>query len=188
MKHFLLNKALRILLLTNGLVLIAAAMFGPIHAVFVNQIGGSLLDASLAGAAFALAAGITAFLSGKHSDKIHNKEMVVVTGYTIIGIGFLCHTVVESVTTLIIAQFIIGIGEAVYSPAFDAVYTTHTTKTRVGQQWGTWECMNYFSQMAGAMIGGLIASILGFDSLFLIMATLSFISALYIFRLPRKTL
>ena len=54
-KHFT-NKAIRVLLITNGIVLVAGAMLGPIYALFVKDIGGTLLDASFAGALFALSA------------------------------------------------------------------------------------------------------------------------------------
>ena len=53
MKRFLFNKALRILLITNGLVLLTGAMLGPIYALFVENISGDLLDASLTGDFFA---------------------------------------------------------------------------------------------------------------------------------------
>lgn len=58
-----MNRATHILLATNGAVLISAAMIGPIYALIVERVGGDLLDASIAGGVFALAAGITTFLS-----------------------------------------------------------------------------------------------------------------------------
>ena len=78
MKKQICNKSLRILLITNGIVLIAGAMLGPIYALFVEKIGGSLLDASLTGGFFALAAGITTLLAGKFADK-HKDELIVAT-------------------------------------------------------------------------------------------------------------
>ena len=74
-KYFLFNKALRILLMTDGLVLLATAMLGPIYALFVEKVGGSLLDASFAGGTFAVAAGITVLISGKITDKVKQKEL-----------------------------------------------------------------------------------------------------------------
>ena len=56
------------------MILLAGAMLGPIYALFVEEIGGNLLDASFAGGMFALAAGITTFISGKYSDKIKENE------------------------------------------------------------------------------------------------------------------
>ena len=77
MKKIFLNKALRILLATNAMIIVAAAMLGPIYALFVKDIGGDLLDASIAGGILALVAGITTLTSGKYSDKIkENREEI----------------------------------------------------------------------------------------------------------------
>lgn len=187
-KRFPFNKALRILLFTNGLILIAAAMFGPITALFVEKVGGSLLDASFAGGVYALAAGITVFLSGKYSDRIKQQELVVVIGYAIMGVGFLLYTKVDSVWSLLAVQALIGFGEAFYSPSFDAVYSKHLTYHKEGSQWGAWESINYFTATAGAIIGGAIVTAFDFNALFIAMAVLAFASALYIFRLPRSVL
>jgi predicted MFS family arabinose efflux permease len=48
--------------------------------------------------------------------------------------------------------------------------------------------MNYFSIAAGSAIGGIIVSNFGFNAVFLVMATLCFLSAIYIFRLQRRVL
>ncbi|OGY43981.1 MAG: hypothetical protein A2731_02530 [Candidatus Buchananbacteria bacterium RIFCSPHIGHO2_01_FULL_39_8] len=187
-KKPLFDTALKILLVTNSLILVAGAMIGPIYALFVEEIGGDLLDASLTGGVFALAAGITTLISGKFSDKIKENELIVVLGYGIMGFSFLLYIFCNSIWFLFLIQVITGLGEAIYSPAFDAVYSKHIEKKKAGKQWGAWESMNYFALTAGAIIGGFIATALGFDVLFGIMAVLSFGSALYILRLPRQVL
>lgn len=187
MRRFL-NKPLRILLATNAFVLVAGAMLGPIYAIFVDNVGGDLMDASIAGGLYALAAGVTTLISGKYSDKIRESEYVVVLGYVIMGIGFLFYTMANSIWWLFVLQSLIGMGEAIYSPAFDAVYSHHLVEEKAGGQWGAWESMNYFSLTIGSFVGGSIATWFGFNTLFIIMSLLCFGSALYIFRLPRRAL
>jgi MFS family permease len=188
MKRFLFNKALRILLITNGLVLLAGAMLGPIYALFVENIGGDLLDASLAGGFFALAAGVTTLIAGKFTDKNKRKEFIVGLGYAVMGLGFLLYIFVNSIWFLFGVQILIGFAEAFYSPAFDALYSKHVTKKKAGREWGTWESLNYFSIAIGAVIGGLIVSNFGFTAIFAIMSALCFISAIYLFHLHKRVL
>jgi len=186
MKRF--NKAIKILLVTNGLILIAGAMLGPIYALFVEKIGGDLLDASSAFGVFALAAGITTLISARYSDKLKENELILVWGYGIMGLGFLGYTLVNSIWALLIVQVIIGLGEAIYVPAFDAVYSKHLDGKKCGREWGAWEATNYFTMALGAVTGGLLVTNLGFNTIFIIMGFLCFASAIYIFLLPRKVL
>ena len=188
MTRLYFNKALRILLSTNAMILMTAAMLGPIYALFVEQVGGDLMDASIAGGIFAFVAGLTTLLSGKYSDKIKENELIVILGYSIMGIGFLLYFWVSSVIFLFIVQAIIGLGEAIYSPAFDAVYSKHLDGHKSGTQWGAWESMNYFTTAIGAVIGGGLVTRFGFQPLFVIMAMLCFGSALYIYHLKRSVL
>jgi len=187
-RHILFNRALRILLITDSLVLIAGAMLGPIYALFVESVGGSLLDASLAGGLFALAAGITTLIAGKYADSIKRDELIVACGYAIMGIGFLLYTAVNSILFLFFVQILIGFAEAFYSPAFDALYSKHITKKKAGREWGAWESMSYFSVAVGAAIGGVIVTFFGFNAIFVLMAILCFASAVYIYHLPRRVL
>ncbi|MBU0976148.1 MAG: MFS transporter [Patescibacteria group bacterium] len=185
-KHF--NKKVRILLITNSLILIAGAMFGPIYALYVEEIGGDLLDASLIFAAFSLVSGIVTYAVGHLTDKAKEKELIIVLGYFITGLGFLMFLFVDSILSLLIVQIIIGIGGAVYSPPFDAVYTQHLDSNRAGKDWGAWEALYYFATAFGAVTGGLLVTYLGFDAMFTVMALLCSASAVYIYLLPRRTL
>lgn len=182
------NRPLKILLTTNALILFAAAMIGPIYALFVQEIGGDLLDASLAGGVFALAAGLTTLISGRFSDKMKENELVMVLGYLIIGIGFFLYLFVNSMWFLLVIQILIGFGEAIYSPAFDALYSKHLNKEKSGFQWGAWESINYFTMAISAILGGYLVTEFGFKILFIIMSFLCLGSAVYIYLLPRKVL
>jgi len=185
---FSFNKATRILLGTNAMILLAGAMLGPIYALFVEDIGGDLLDASIAWGIFALAAGFTTLLTGKYADKIKQNELILVVGYILMGIGFALYLVVGSVMMLFFVQLVIGFAEAIYAPAFDALYSKHLAKTKIGRGWGAWEATDYFTAGAGAVVGGLIVTNFGFNTLFVVMALLSFASGLYIYLLPRRIL
>lgn len=186
MKFF--NRALRILLATNAMVLVAGAMLGPIYALFVEEIGGTILHAGITGGVLALAAGMTTLVAGKYADKIKEDELIVTFGYAMMGLGFMFYIFVNSIWSLLLVQVIIGFAEALYSPAFDALYSKHLTRKKAGREWGAWEAMNYFSIAFGAVIGGFIVMHFGFNVIFVIMALLCFSSAVYIYLLPRRVL
>lgn len=182
------NLALRILLITDGLVVLAGAMLGPIYALFVRDIGGDILDTGLAASVFTATAGVVVFFSGRLSDRIKENELIVALGYAVRGTGFLGYLLVDSIMTLLLVQVVVGIGEALCSPAYDALFSKHLNPGRSGSQWGTWESMNYFALAVGALVGSAIVSLFGFPVLFVIMGCFAYTSACYIYFLPRRTL
>ncbi|MBU0964321.1 MFS transporter [Patescibacteria group bacterium] len=182
------HNPIRIIIITDSIVMLATAMLGPIYALFVEEIGGTLLEASLTGAVFAVSAGLTCLLGGKISDKIRERKYVVIIGYAIICLGFLLMTQVKTINFLLLVQVIIGIGQAFYLPAFDSLFSKYSNKRHQGVQWGIWESMFYFTTAVGALIGGLIVTQVSFQAMFFLMALLCFISAFYIFLVPKKVL
>ncbi len=182
------NRALRVLLLSSWIFLLAGAMMGPIYAIFVEKIGGNLLDASFTGGIFSFVAGITAILSGSITDRLKENELMIVLSYILMGIGFFLYIFVHSIKALFLVQIFTGFSEALYYPALDAVYSKHLSKGNQGKQWGMWEAVDYFAIAVGAWVGGVIASYLGFHVLFLVMSFLCFISAFYVFLTPREVL
>lgn len=183
-----MKKALKILLYTDGIVLLAAAMMGPIYAVFSEKIGGDLLTASTTWAVFSLAAGVTIFFIGRFEDRIKEKELALVWGYLVMAFGFLGYIFVKNPASLFIIQIILGFGRALYTPAYDALYCKHLTVKKEASSWGTWEAVNFFTAAIGAFFGGLIVNFFGFDVLFVLMFILTLGCAVFIYFLPRKVL
>jgi len=186
MKH--LRKSLKILLYTNGLVLLSAAMLGPIYALFVEQIWWDLMDASIAGWMFALSAWITTLLFWRIADSSNQKGKILSLWYLLMGIGFFSYLFVESIIHLFLVQILIGLWEAIYSPAFDALYSENIHKKQSWTEWWIWEAVNYFSLAIGAFLWGLLATQYGFQAIFIIMWSFCFLSSIYIYILPKKLL
>lgn len=170
------NKSLRILVATNSLVILSSAMLGPIYAAFIAENGGSIVDAGVTFAAFAITAGFVSFASGYFSDKL-SKRWVVVTGYSLMALGLVGYIFVDSLIAIMLLQILIGSGEAIYSPAFDALYSEHLDAKNYGEEWGTWEASNYFMLGIGSIVGASIVSLAGFDLMFAAMACLNIFSA-----------
>ncbi|OGY20765.1 MAG: hypothetical protein A3A65_01150 [Candidatus Chisholmbacteria bacterium RIFCSPLOWO2_01_FULL_49_14] len=183
-----MNKAIRILVFTNSFVLLASAMFGPIYAIFVEEVGGGILEASWSVGIYSLMTAIALYVFGKYEDRMKQQELAVAAGYLILTVGYFGYLFVHSIWALYLVQVILGVGMALYSPAFDALYSQHITPTRAASQWGIWELMANLISSGGAVLGGLLANFFGFSILFVAMGVLCFLSAVFIWVQPRRVL
>lgn len=102
-------------------------------------------------------------------------------GYVFVALGFFLFSKVTSLRHVFYLQALIGIGEALYAPAFDVLYAETSQKKNPGKAWGTWEAMNYFSSAVSALLGGVIVTVFGFEILFITMSLLCGVSGLLTF-------
>ena len=171
-----MQRELKILLSASGLSILAAGLFGPIYAVFVQEIGGDLLTAGAAYSTFAIAAGILIFLISRWEDHIKNQEKLIIAGYALGCVGFLGYLLIRNPFDLFIVQAIFGISTAIGVPAYDGIYSRHLDKGKFVSEWGMWESMNYLVMGIAAAVGSLIASLYGFSTLFMLMLALSILA------------
>lgn len=170
-----MQKELKLLLLSSSLFTLAGGLFGPIYAVFVEQIGGDLLTAGSAYAAFAIAAGVLIVLISKWEDHFKHQEKLVVAGFVFSCLGFLGYLFIRQPWHLFVVQIVFGLGEAVGTPAYDGLYSRHLDKGKFASEWGLWEGMRWIVTAIAAAIGGFMANLYGFRFLFGIMFVISLI-------------
>jgi DHA1 family multidrug resistance protein-like MFS transporter len=183
----LINKPLRILLAADTLVLIAGAMIVPYYALFVQKIGGDILDTGLATGAYAVAAGFATLAAGRWSDRVTRKEFIVAASYIVMALCFVAYLFVHSIWQLLIVQIVIGLAQATYIPAYDALYGSHVGGIRTASsRWSFWEASNFFAIAIGALAGATIVRSAGFSGLLLTMAGLCVVSGLYLFTVSRR--
>jgi len=173
--------------MVNVLILIASAMLAPIYAVYVQDIGGSLLDAGVAMSMFALAAGTMSLISGRLAGRVKRKYLLVGIGYILSGLGFIVHALVGSMWQLFAVQVFIGLVQASYAPVFDGLHGMFTGNVKqAGSRQSLWEASNYFSIAIGSIAGATIVVYANFQTMFFVMAAICIISGFYLLAAGKK--
>ena len=161
-----MNRKLKFLLAASSMSITAGALIGPIYAVFVEEIGGDLLDAGGAYGIYAGVAAILTFLFSRWEDHVRHQEKLVVFGYALGCIGFLCYGFIRSPLELFLVQMVFGISDSIKDPAYDGLYSKFLDKGKFVSEWGMWETMYYVVTAAAATVGGFVATFWGFQTLF----------------------
>lgn len=176
---------LRVLYVSSWLSWFAASLFGPIYAIFVQQIGGDVLDAGIAYAIFSIVMGIFTLLMGKLEEKTFDRRKSLVWGYAILMGATIGYVSVQSPYQLFIVQACMGIGAAINYTAWDALFSHAVEKGKESVEWGTQEGGMQIVAGVAAIAGSFVVATFGFDVLFLGMAfiqSLSIAAALSLFR------
>lgn len=183
-----LNKSLRILIMLNMVFTFVVGVFAPFYAIFVQRIGGDIAFAGVSWAVFTIISGILILFFVKWELRVREQELLLALGYFIRGIVFISYAFMVSMSQLIMTQALWGIAVAIGVPAFDAIYSAHTSRDGSIAEWGGLEGMSYLASGFAALIGGFAIKSFGFQPIFFAMATVSFFLALYVWLLPRDVL
>ena len=180
-----MHKVLKILILSSIFYNFAAGLFGPIYAIFVQQIGGTILTASTAWAIYTFFIGILLLVFGRIEDKL-NKRKIFIIGRAINTLGIIGYLFVDSPIQLFFVQGILGIAVALSNPTFEAIFSKSLSKGKESTEWSTWEGSINIMYAIAALIGGTIATVFGFKILFVFMAFASALSTLAATALLKK--
>ncbi len=175
---FNLDSRAKILLYVSLIASFAIGLLGPIYAIFVEEIGGSILDAGIAYAIFSIFTGILIISFGSTKFFARNTRKIVVLGYFILALGNLGYLLVKSPIHLFIVQVVLGIAVGILEPAWDSIYAARLSEKQECKRWSLWSGSTYFLVGIAAIFGGFLASTFSFKILFLIMGALSVISAI----------
>ncbi|KKU10908.1 MAG: hypothetical protein UX61_C0008G0020 [Parcubacteria group bacterium GW2011_GWA2_46_7] len=187
-KRFVFNRAIKLLVLFDSLLYLSSSFLSPIFAIFVERVGGGVVEAGWASAIFYFVSGLLIIVWGKLIDQTKEKELWLLFGYLIIASGYFMYIFVDSVWKLFLVEVVLAIGTSIQNPSFKTLFSIHLDKGREGQEWGMWESLTYFTMGIGAAVGGMIAIAWGFHILLAIMGAVTLCNAVCIYFLPRKVL
>lgn len=182
------NLALKILFVSNSIYVFAALLLGPLYAIYVQNIGGGVLLVSISAAMFYISSTLFLLFMARWGDKVKEKEMLLAASFIIRGLGYLALILVDTALLLILIQVIFGLGDALGTPIFGALFAKHTDKKEEVLEYSDWSLVSNLVMALGTIVGGFIVSSLGFTFLFVVIGALCFISAGWILFTPRKIL
>lgn len=178
----------RLLVLSYVLSTFAEGIILPIYAVFVQNIGGTILDAGGAMGIFLITQGIFTIFIHKLHRKASQRIGFMIFGWVVWVIGISLYLFISSTLTLFITQILTAMGNAIADPIFVEELANHTDKKSAELEWGIFEGSNDLVNGFAAILGGIIVTTFGFRVMIYIMittATLSLLSILYYVRRVR---
>ncbi len=171
------NKTLRILFACNAIFVFAGNLLGPLYAVFVQGIKHDIPTISGSWAVYLVSTTIFMVLfTGIHDRGLHKKRLLV-GAYLVRAVVWASYSMVNGLGFLLILQVVLGLGEAMGTPAFDAIFAEHLDRGKHLADYSEWQVVNNFVLAIGTFMGGLIVSNFGFKPLFLLMSGLALLSA-----------
>jgi MFS family permease len=171
--HMHVRKDSKILLISSFFGHFALGLLGPIYAIFVQGIGGDLLDVGIAYALFSIFTGIFVVLFGtsKFFEK-HIRHMVVI-GYALLSLSCLGYVFVYNSMQLFVVQIIMGIASGILEPSWDSLFAQKMPVKQASRNWALWSGGASLMIGISAIIGSLIASKLSFQVMFILMFLVS---------------
>jgi len=171
-----MHKQLKLFLVADGFYALAFGMLAPIYAVFVERIGGDILEAGTAWAIFMIVSGIGLLFMGKLQDKISKDKIVLVAGYALRSFALLGYYFVSNIAQMFMLQIFLGLSVVVILPATYSFYSRYVDSKKLAFQWIAWDSTWFILQGIAALIGSFLASLYGFKTLFLVMFAISLFS------------
>jgi MFS family permease len=183
-----MNKSLKVLFLFNGIFVFSNNLLGPLYALFVGGIDNRVIAVSTSWAVFLASGTFFTFLMSKWGDKVKEKEFFLIGGYLLRGFVWFSYIFTDTFYMLLALQILLGLGESLGTPAYNAIFAEHLDKNKHIKEYSTWRVISTLSRAVAVFLGGILVSYFGFDLLFFLMGSLAMVSLFGILLSPRKLL
>ena len=181
-----MRKQEKILLWGSNIWFLADGMLGPLFAVFIQKIGGSIFDISWAWATYLVVKGFLSILIGKLSDSKWSKEKLMILGYSLNAFFTFSYIFVSTPMQLFLVQIGLGIAVAMATPTWQALYSKYEEKGKGGSEWGLVDGDADIIMGVSMIIGGYLVTMFSFKLLFFVMGTIQVIATVYQAKILKK--
>lgn len=183
-----MNKSLKLLLIINSIFVLAANMLGPLYAVYVQKLGGSIVVVSETWSVMLLTTTLVNFVLIRYGDRIKEHEYFLIAGFVFRAIAWVGFVYAGNILSIIFLQIIVGVGEAVGSTGFDAIFAEHLDKKCHIRDYAIWKTISNVIAAFATLIGGFVVTLYGFNPLFWFMGAIALGCAVFTLLLPRRAL
>jgi MFS family permease len=183
-----MNKSLRLLLSINSVFVLAANLLGPLYAVYIERLGGSVAVVSGTWSVMLLTTTLVNFSLIRFGDRVRQHEYFLIAGFIFRAFAWIGFAHAQNIAMIIFLQVIIGIGEALGSTGFDSIMAEHLDKSNHIRDYAVWKTVSNILAAIATFAGGLIVTIYGFSPMFYFMGVVAILCAIFTYSLPRRAL
>lgn len=179
--QFEINTIIKAYITAEMLLWSAWNFITPIFAIFVIQIPGGTVDVAASSySVYLLVRVIFELISGKYliHKSIAYKFLITVLGLSIISLAYFGLAFSTLIWELYLFYGMVGLGIGLASPAKNTLFSSHLDKRKDAMQWGVMDAAVFLAMSLSAVVGGFIARVYGFQTLFIVAGILNIVSVL----------
>lgn len=185
------NRVIRILTLSDILIVSGFGLLAPIFAVFLTEQiqGGSLEVIGFASTIYLLTKSLLQIPVAEYLDQKRGEKddfCAMVLGSIIISLVPLFYLFAKTPFHVYLAQVVYGIGGAFSYPSWLAIFTRHIDRNEEGFEWSVYFTATDLGGALAAGLGGILAQTLGFKPLFLFVFVFSSLGSFFLLEIYRQ--
>lgn len=159
----------------------AEMMLTPIYALYVEKIGGAILDVGAAFIIFNIIKGIFVLTFGRTDLFKKNLHFWVMFGFFISALCDCAYIFLTNKYQFFAVQVIAGIALGIINPAWEAIYSDTETIEEAGERWSIWNGGADFATGIAALFGAALVKYTSWNCMFIVMMIISLWSTYYSF-------
>lgn len=188
MVYIIMNKTVRLLMLSDIFVITGFGLISPILAIFIkeNLIGGTIFAAGLASALFLITKSAIQLPFSRYVDKHDDKVKWLIIGTFLIALIPFIYIFTNNISYIYVAQIIHGIGSALAYPTWISLWSINLDKKHEGFEWSLYSTLTGIGTAITGAAGAAIAQFAGFKFTFILVGLTSLIGCFILFGLNKK--
>ncbi len=185
----MMNRTMKLLLLSDIFVLTGFGLIQPILAIYINGgsvIGGSMLSAGLASALFLFTKSMVQLPFGHYVDKQSGKTNWLILGTLLMAGVPIIYITANSIYHIYLAEMIYGLGSGLAYPTWLGLWSANLDKGRESFQWSVYSTSTGLGTAATGAAGAAVASLVGFYATFIMAGLLCLLGCLALIYMGRR--
>lgn len=181
----MINRVIRTLIIYDFVLNFAYGLSAPIFAIFIlGNVGGSTIETvGLSTAFYYLARTISTVPLSKLMDKTDGERdefYFILIGSFFVATIPLLYLLVTKAWHLYLVEFLHGLLNSMAIPAWRILFIDHLDQGRTGYEWSLEDIGIGIAVALSAYLGSIIAAHFGFQVVFIMVAVLGYVSALFL--------
>lgn len=183
-KNFLLpiNKIIKVLILSDFIITSAFGFVAPIFALFITDKiqGGTIETVGFAAAFYWVVAVLTRIPIARFIDRTKSEKddfYFMIFGSIIISVVPFLYLLSAKIWHIYLIQALYGLGYSLRMPGWFGMFTRHIDKGHEGYEWSADSVVAGVGAAITAALGGVLATRLGFEALFILIGAISIVGS-----------
>jgi MFS family permease len=186
----MMNRTMKLLLLSDIFVLTGFGLIQPILAIYINDggvTGGTMVTAGMASALFMLTKSLVQLPFGHYVDSHAGKERWLILGTLLMASVPIIYLSANSIYQIYLAEVIYGLGSGLAYPTWLGLWSVNLDRGRESFQWSIYHTSTGMGTAATGAAGAAVASQMGFSITFMLAGLLCIVGCLVLLVLERRS-